>query len=74
MIATTLVIGILFAVTGPMVGMFWDSINPMMPANTMQTMSMLNNVFGWTFLVLLIGTFAYGAALAAHRDPVDIQG
>lgn len=72
MIATTFIIAIAWIVTMPAVGLFWDAIDPMMPDVALSAMGLLNNVCGWTLLVLVIGTLAYGLALAFRRDPVDL--
>jgi hypothetical protein len=71
MVVSILVVGIAWIVTMPMAVIVWQSINPMLPAEDMPIMNMLNNVCGWTLLVLIIGCLAYGAALVYQRVYYD---
>lgn len=74
MIASIFVVAILFITTMPAVGILWDTIYPSgYPSYAEQTMNLLNNVCGWTLLCLIVGCLAYGVALAAKRDPYDVQ-
>lgn len=74
MIASIICVALLYIVSMPAVGMIWDVISPGLPSRATPTMNLLNNVCGWTLLVLVIGTLLYGAALAFKRDPVDLVG
>lgn len=72
MIASIISVALLYIVSMPAVGIIWDAILPDLPSRASPTMTLLNNVCGWTLLVLVIGTLVYGAALAFKRDPVDV--
>jgi type II secretory pathway component PulF len=73
MIVTDITVGIMWIVSMPAVVMMWNIITPSLPTSQLPTMNMLNNVCGWTLLVLVIGTLAYGAVLAFKRDPIDVS-
>lgn len=72
MIVSIITVALLWIVTMPAVGLFWESVMPQIPVSYYPIMDMLNNVCGWTLLVLVIGCLAYGAALAFKRDPVEV--
>ena len=74
MIVLVISVAMLYIVSMPAVGIVWNAVTPMMPASAQPIMSLLNNVCGWTLLVLIFGCLAYGAALAFKRDPVDVPG
>ena len=74
MLATLFLIGIAWVVTSPAVGLFWNAITPLMPTEHITILDTMNNVFAWTFLILVVGLLAYGAALSFKRDPVDVEG
>ena len=74
MLATIILIGIAWVVTTPVVGLFWNAITPQMPTEHLGILDTLNNTFAWTFLILIIGMLAYGAALSFKKDPVDVEG
>ena len=73
MIATIFCVAIMWVVSMPAVTKVWDAVFPgAYPTYAAGTMNMLNNVTGWTLLVLVIGTLVYAAALMLRRDPYDI--
>ena len=74
MLASLILVGIAWAVTTPAVGLFWNAITPLMSTEHVGIIDTMNNVFAWTFLILVVGLLAYGAALAFRRDPVDVEG
>jgi type II secretory pathway component PulF len=74
MIVSVFAVALLYIVSMPAVGLIWTALTPGLPTQAISIMSMLNNVCGWTLLVLVIGCLAYGAALAFKRDPVDVMG
>lgn len=75
MICTVILTAIMFAVSMPAAGIIWESILQYdLPPQAMVTMNLLNTVSGITLIILVIGTIAYGVALAMRRDPYDIAG
>ena len=73
MIVTVFAVAIMWIVSMPAVTKVWEAVYPgAYPAYAAGTMNMLNNVTGWTLLVLIIGTLVYAAALMLRRDPYDI--
>ena len=74
MIVSIFIVAILFVSTMPAVGIVWQAVIPMLPTERLPIMDLMNNVTGWTLLILVLGCLAYGAALSFKRDPVDIPG
>lgn len=72
MVILDVMFAMLWIATMPAVGLVWDIVSPNLPARAAATMTMLNNVCGWSLLILVVGTLVYGAAWATHRDPVDV--
>ncbi len=73
MTVSIFVVAILWISTMPAVGIFWAAVIPLMPPERLFIMDFMNNVAGWTLLLLVIGCLAYGAALSYRRDPVDVS-
>jgi hypothetical protein len=74
MIATCIVTAMMWIISMPAVMAIWNNLLPIMPVQALPTMYLMNNVCGWTLVILIVGTIAYGAALSFRRDPVDVQG
>ena len=71
MITSVIIVALLYALSLPALNIIWDYVSPNLPANLTNQMTLVNNVCGWTLLILVIGCLAYGLALAMKRDPYD---
>lgn len=74
MIILDFTFGMLWISTVPAVLPVWAIITPELPAQGTGVMNLLNNIFGWTLILLIVGTIVYGAAYAMRRDPVEYAG
>lgn len=74
-VGTTLLLVTLMAwvVTMYPAAMIWDTLAPMMPANTHGTMTLLNNVAGWTLIIEVVGILAWIGVHAYIKETVDVQ-
>lgn len=70
MIVFDFVFAMLWIATVPAVLPVWAIVTPNLPAQGAVTMNLLNNVFGWTLIVFIVGTIIYGAAYSTRKDRV----
>ena len=81
-IIVPLVVGITLIITTALlwvvsmypVALFWDAVEPLMPANTHGTMTMLNNVCGWALIVEVAGLLVWMGVHCFRKEVIDIPG